>query len=228
MNKETIVKYEKEFLAWCKGESVLLGAPTSMHDRTLIWREVRDFNDWKPLDTVYVLNDYYSIYRKALAEGKTIQTKLLSSEYPKAISNAEKRTEWIDFDNETNKFMGYPRYYRIKPEEVIEVKELKIKIGDFVRVNPIEPLNQKCIKRVKNISFVKNTVSSYVFDDESCAFEKYVKLWKPSENELCWFRNSKLSKPEESIIKKYSKDLEKNYDLIEPYMEGKLPSWIKL
>ena len=72
MRKETIIKYEKEFLAWCKDESVLLGAPTSMHDKTLIWREVRDFNDWKPLDTVYVLNDSYSDYRKALAEGKII------------------------------------------------------------------------------------------------------------------------------------------------------------
>ena len=73
MRKETILNYEKEFLAWCKGESILLGAPASMHEKPLVWREVRDFNDWKPLDTVYVLNDSYSTYRKALAEGKSIQ-----------------------------------------------------------------------------------------------------------------------------------------------------------
>ena len=73
MRKETIIKYKKEFIAWCKGESVLLGAPISMHDRNLIWREVKDFDDWKPLDTVYVLNDSYSIYRKAMAEGQIVQ-----------------------------------------------------------------------------------------------------------------------------------------------------------
>ena len=74
----------------------------------------------------YVINDEYVEFRKALAEGKIIQTKLLSSEYPKAIGNAEKRTEWIDFDTKTNKFMGYPRHYRIKPEETIEVKEPEV------------------------------------------------------------------------------------------------------
>ena len=73
MRKETILNYEKEFLAWCKGESILLGAPASMHEKPLVWREVRDFNDWKPLDTVYVLNDSYSTYRKALAEGKIVE-----------------------------------------------------------------------------------------------------------------------------------------------------------
>ena len=73
MRKETIIKYEKEFLAWCKGESVLLGVTDPMHDRTLIWREVRDFNDWEPLDTVYIFNDSYSIYRKAMLEGKIVQ-----------------------------------------------------------------------------------------------------------------------------------------------------------
>ena len=110
MRKETIIKYEKEFIAWCKGESVLLGAPTSMHDRNLIWREVKDFDDWKPLDTVYVLNDSYSIYRKALAEGKTIQMYCKYDGVPPF---------WDDM-TEVIKSIGFvmtKENYRIKPEE---------------------------------------------------------------------------------------------------------------
>lgn len=117
MRKETIIKYEKEFLAWCKDESVLLGAPASMHDKTLIWREVRDFNDLKPLDTVYVLNDSYSDYRKALAEGKIVQEQDYFNK------------QWRDM--KTDNFHGasktlYEGVYRIKPEEP------KFKVGDWV------------------------------------------------------------------------------------------------
>lgn len=113
MRKETITKYEKEFLAWCKNESVLLGAPASTHDKTLIWREVRDFNDWEPLDTVYVLNDSYSHYRKALAEGKTIQFKTGDCR------------NWVDINDP--KFSQPLTSYRVKPEEP------KFKTGDWIR-----------------------------------------------------------------------------------------------
>ena len=108
MRKETILNYEKEFLAWCKGESILLGAPASMHEKPLVWREVRDFNDWKPLDTVYVLNDSYSTYRKALAEGKVVQNQDYYSK------------QWIDMKNDNFHSASDTQYegvYRIKPEE---------------------------------------------------------------------------------------------------------------
>ena len=114
MRKETIIKYEKEFIAWCKGESVLLGAPTSMHDRNLIWREVKDLDDWKPLDTVYVLNDSYSIYRKAMAEGKII-------EY------LDVRKEWRNLKENCRRIEGIPlNGLRIKPERH------RFKKGDWV------------------------------------------------------------------------------------------------
>jgi len=118
MRKATIIKYEKEFLAWCKDESVLLGAPASMHDKTLIWREVRDFSDWKPLDTVYVLNDSYSDYRKALAEGKIVEFKHPQVGYD----------EWeIVTQEHIFQSVVSGRQYRIKPEEP------KFKAGDWVR-----------------------------------------------------------------------------------------------
>ena len=113
MRKETILNYEKEFLAWCKGESILLGAPASMHEKPLVWREVIDFNDWNPLDTVYVLNDSYSTYRKALAEGKTI-------EY------LNYKEEWENLTKNCRRLEGVPlKELRIKPEEP------KFKVGDW-------------------------------------------------------------------------------------------------
>lgn len=120
MRKETITKYEKEFLAWCKEESVLLGAPDSIHDRTLIWREVKDFNDWKPLDTVYVLNDSYSDYRKALAEGKPVQVNVNYWAFPETDTKNYQDLS-IDFTN-WNKYSV--ECYRIKPEEPKFKKEL--------------------------------------------------------------------------------------------------------
>lgn len=104
-------------------------------------------------------------------------------------------------------------------EEVIEVKEPKIKIGDFVTFLDISNPNPKKVIDIKN---------DIVYTENNKCLISQCKLWKPTERELCWFRNSKWSKPEESIVIKYTKDLEKNYDLIEPYIDGKLPSWIKL
>ena len=125
MRKETIIKYEKEFIAWCKGESVLLGAPTSMHDRNLIWREVKDFDDWKPLDTVYVLNDSYSIYRKALAEGKIVQYNFGNH----GINRKDFPDSWKDLDQSIGILAdrACPENYRIKPEEPINEEVLNIK-----------------------------------------------------------------------------------------------------
>ena len=124
MNRELIKKYKKEFDYWLDNPNDLLFK--SNIDKESKWRKLyADGDDWTWTDhnkIQIVINDNYVEFRKALAEGKTIQTKLLSQEYPSAITNAEKRTEWIDFDVNTNKFMGYPKYYRIKPEEVIEVK----------------------------------------------------------------------------------------------------------
>ena len=115
MRKETIIKYEKEFIAWCKGESVLLGAPTSMYDRNLIWREVKDLDDWKPLYTVYVLNDSYSIYRKALAEGKTLQYNFGNF----GTNKKDFPDSWKDLDLSIGILAdrACPENYRVKPEE---------------------------------------------------------------------------------------------------------------
>lgn len=161
MRKETIIKYEKEFIAWCKGESVLLGATEHTHDRTLIWREVRDFNDWKPLDTVYVLNDSYSIYRKAGAEGKQLQ-----------VSYNGGKT-W--FDKSYRKISwSKSQLVRIKPEEP------KFKVGDWV-------IHNGKYKRVTKA--VDGYIDS--LDNEVAVImkEESLELWEPEDGKYFWYKN---------------------------------------
>ena len=172
MRKETIIKYEKEFLAWCKGESVLLGVTDPMHDRTLIWREVRDFNDWKPLDTVYVLNDSYSIYRKALAEGKSIQ---MLCRYDKMEPIWDDMTEVI----KSIGFVDVKENYRIKPEEP------KFKVGDWV-VNKTS--KQRIIKKVTSTYSDSVTVGNTEVGINVMLIND-LELWKPKKGEYCWFWN---------------------------------------
>ena len=164
MRKETIIKYEKEFLAWCKDESVLLGAPASMHDKTLIWREVRDFNDWKPLDTVYVLNDSYSDYRKALAEGKSIEFYELVDE--DEFDSTKDVYKWLEWRSATpSSAFTKTLNYRIKPEEP------KFKVGDWVRD-----------KKRKHKPFM---VTSSDLETDSPNYVKIdCELWQPQLGEL--------------------------------------------
>ena len=171
MRKETILNYEKEFLAWCKGESILLGAPASMHEKPLVWREVRDFNDWKPLDTVYVLNDSYSTYRKALAEGKSIQ---MLCRYDKMEPIWDDMTEVI----KSIGFVDVKENYRIKPEEP------KFKVGDWV-VEIHSTTKAQVLELFDNQIRVKFCYPDAIITTDSSDFIP----WVPKKGEYCWFWN---------------------------------------
>ena len=171
MRKETILNYEKEFLAWCKGESILLGAPASMHEKPLVWREVRDFNDWKPLDTVYVLNDSYSTYRKALAEGKSIQ---MLCRYDKMEPIWDDMTEVI----KSIGFVDVKENYRIKPEEP------KFKVGDWV-VEIHSTTKAQVLELFGNQIRVKFCYPDAIITTDSSDFIP----WVPKSGECCWFWN---------------------------------------
>ena len=178
MRKAIIIKYEKEFLAWCKGDSVLLGAPTSMHDKTLIWREVRDFNDWKPLDTVYVLNDSYSDYRKALAEGKSIEFYELVDE--DEFDSTKDVYKWLEWRSATpSSSFTKTLKYRIKPEEP------KFKVGNWV-VN--KESKQRIIKKVTSVYSDSVTVGDSTVGINVILI-KDLELWKPQLGELVILKN---------------------------------------
>ena len=214
MKKETIIKYEKEFIAWCKGESVLLGAPAaSMHDRNLIWREVKDLDDWKPLDTVYVLNDSYSIYRKAMAEGKIVQKQ-----------DYFNNKQWLDMKTDDFHDASDTRYkgvYRVKPEEP------KFKVGDWV-------IHNGKYKRVTKA--VDGCIDS--LDNEVAVImkEESLELWEPEDGKYFWYKNDLVRFHEtqanlglllESARGCSYYPAEKNFeDYCEPFI-GKLPSNLK-
>ena len=200
MRKETIIKYEKEFLAWCKGESVLLGAPASMHDRTLIWREVRDFNDWEPLDTVYILNDSYSIYHKAMLEGKIVQKQDYFNK------------QWLDMKIEDFHGASDTRYegvYRIKPEVH------KFKVGDWVVHNGVIKQVTKAVDGL--IDSLDNEVA-VIMKDES------LEPWEPKEGEWCIMYDIDEDPNADSVtIQKW--DGKRKWKPL-PFI-GKLPPYIK-
>ena len=202
MRKETIIKYEKEFLAWCKNKSVLLGVPASMHDKTLIWREVRDFNDWKSLDAVYVLNDSYSYYRKALAEGKTIQ---MYCKYDGVTPIWDDMTEVI----KSIGFVMTKDNYRIKPEEP------KFKVGDWVVHNGVIKQVTKAVDGL--IDSLDNQVA-VIMKDES------LELWEPKEGEWCIMYDIDEDPDADSVtLQKW--DGKRKWKPI-PFI-GKLPPYIK-
>ena len=208
MRKETIIKYEKEFIAWCKGESVLLGTPTSMHDRNLIWREVKDLDDWKPLDTVYVLNDSYSIYRKALAEGKII-------EY------LDFKNEWRDLKENCRRLEGVRlTELRIKPEHKFKKGDWVIHNGEYKRVT----------KAVDGYIDSLNNEVAVIMKEES------LELWKPEDGKYFWYKNDLVRFHEtqtnlglllESARGCSYYPAEKNFeDYCEPFI-GQLPTILK-
>lgn len=99
MNKELILKYEKEFDHWLKGGRVLRLVGDN-------WIYVSDNFKWIKSNAV-VIDDKYVELRKALAMGKTIQIKNMFNE------------RWIDLVN--IEFTGKPEYYRVKEEPNFEV-----------------------------------------------------------------------------------------------------------
>ena len=219
MRKETILNYEKEFLAWCKGESILLGAPASMHEKPLVWREVRDFNDWKPLDTVYVLNDSYSTYRKALAEGKSIQ---MLCRYDKMEPIWDDMTEVI----KSIGFVDVKENYRIEPEEP------KFKVGDWV-VEIHSTTKAQVLELFGNQIRVKFCYPDAIITTDSSDFIP----WVPKKGEWCWFSHkgripviSQFHSLEIDGNIKYSATFPNTphpmigyYDYCEPFL-GKLPT----
>lgn len=216
MRKETVIKFEKEFIAWCKGESVLKGSPMSMCNRDLYWEEVKDFADWKALDTVYVLNDSYSTYRKAQAEGKTIQFK------------PSRDSDFKDINMSLDSYVKeYPHFsvsrYRIKSEEP------EFKVGDWVR-------NSICRSDIgKVLEFTDEDYPKTVCltHNEHC-FLRW-EHWKPQSEEWCWNtvfglvkvigETTEAGKPCYLCWNPWKK-LEQKLSNLEPFI-GELPSHLK-
>lgn len=111
MNKELINKYKIEFDHWLAGGDLLY--TTNYDVTTFQWNPWRSKDNdeadmWNAIDIdKIVINDEYSTYRKALAEGKTIEYTDLRN-YPNVGGWGTMR--------QIDHFNRGVEYYRIKPE----------------------------------------------------------------------------------------------------------------
>lgn len=160
MNKELIKKYRKEFNHWLDGDRLLAKHSVSG------WIEYYGEDIWThQTDLQIVIDDEYVEFRKALAEGKTVE-RLVGGSYD--ITGV-----WQDFNICTHKFDMEPKKYHIKPDEP------KLKVGDWVRhlqpYDEVFPVTEEFLNNSK-------ARKEHSFDE----FE----LWEPHVDEWCWFWKS--------------------------------------
>lgn len=219
MNLETLKKYWNELEHYKNGGSLLariwITDDNDGDESYTIWYKVgcecwdinKVFNytlDYHKLQII--INDEYSIYRKALAEGKIIQ-----------INNSNPET-WIDID--TDKLANYnPSFLRIKPDEP------KFKVGDFVT-----PLNRNINYSVWQIDKVLscNTLVS----GSTMLDPRTIQLWMPVKGEWCWFYDSKsnkcavISQFKEKWKNKFRSTTDTHWQFCEPFLNS-IPSYFK-
>ena len=209
MNKELIKNYKNEFEHWINGGKIL-----SKHTLVSTWSDCQSEDIWRIPDkdiskVLIVIDDEYSVYRKALAEGKTIQYRNL---------NISAFKDWQNLEN----LKFNPNFeHRIKPEES------KFKKGDWVIHNGV-------VKRVTKA--VDGYIDS--LDNEVAVImkEESLELWEPEDEKYFWYKNDLVKIHEtqanlglllESARGCSYYPAEKNFeDYCEPFI-GKLPSNLK-
>ena len=202
MNKQLINKYKPEFDHWLNGGSVLIKSG-------LGWVPIATEFAWScntSVDALFVINDEYAEFRKALAEDKIIQ-----------INNSKPET-WIDID--TDKLANYnPSFLRIKPDEP------KFKVGDFVRY--IYANSTKALE-INNI----NGNRYYFTNSEMSCVEHELEPWTPIKGEWCWFydeasnKYSHLARFNEMWNNRFRSTTDTPWLFCEPFLNS-LPSYLK-
>jgi len=152
---------------------------------------------------IYVQNDEYVEFRKALADGKQIQ-------FLQTVNDAEKNPKWIDCPNGFKFTKDIT--YRIKPE---------FEVGCWIYIPSGDPEG----KALANIIYAENgkykaecnkytSWCTVMWDDESLENGKVViEKWSPERGEWCVFYNELncseyiIAKYKESDNKFYTEDL---------------------
>jgi hypothetical protein len=205
MNKELIKKYSKEFNHWINGGKLL-----AKHDNKG-WINYYGEDIWThSAETLIVIDDEYSMFRKALIEGESIEV---------LQSNTER---WVNIGTIIESIK--PELYRIKPNKP---ERHKFKKGDWV-------IHNGKYKRVTK------AVDGYIdsLDNEVAVImkEESLELWEPEEEEYFWYKNDLVKFHETQanlgLLLKSARGCsyypaEKNFeDFCEPYL-GRLPSNLK-
>ena len=200
MNKELINKYKPEFDHFLNEGKILY-----KHIHSIAWWNDEPW-DYSPVYiTAIIINDEYSEFRKALAEGKTI-------EYLGQSSNVWHEVPEPDF-------ILHPTCYRIKPDKP------NFKVGDFVT-----SLNRdiNCsVWQIDKILSCNTVVSGSTMLDP-----RTIQLWTPIKGEWCWFYDSKSSKS--AALAKFNEKCNDKFifnnnvfwQFCEPFLNS-IPSYLK-
>ena len=154
MNKELILKYKNEFDYWVNGGNLLCF--TEVYGP---YYEVTDEKWDFVCDIEFIIDDVYVEFRKALAEGKTIQFNFGNS----GPNKTDFPNVWKDLDLSIGILANraLPENYRIKPEP----EESKFKVGDWVHIPALDSVPCQ-------------------FSEDLCMLG--LEKWEPQSDEWCW------------------------------------------
>ena len=156
MNTKLIKKYKTEFNYYVEGGNLLyfteVGGP---------YYEVTDEKWDFVCDIEFIIDDVYVEFRKALAEGKTVQLN-------KAEKFSDPKRGWVDLSCNClgHSSVLFPvEYYRIKPEDSDKPKITKFKVGDWVHIPALDSVPCQ-------------------FSEDLCMLG--LEKWEPQSDEWCW------------------------------------------
>ena len=201
MNKQLINKYKPEFDHWLNDGEVLYKHINS----DAWWHEPWNYSP--DYVKAIIINDEYVEFRKALVEGKTIESKVIHCISNNSCHYGEELPWAIDT---SGKFKGMPDLYRIKSDEP------KFKVGDFVT-----PFNRKIncsIWQIDKVLSCGTLVSGSKMLDP-----RTIQLWTPVKDEWCWFYdncNSKYSRLAQFYDMNISKD-----NSLSTFMSSHITQW---
>jgi hypothetical protein len=220
MNAELIKQYKPEF------DHQLYGGKLQHRDEFGEWHSTRDIWDSKDGQiTAVVVDDEYLPFRKALAEGKTVQYNFGNH----GINRKDFPDSWKDLDQSIGILAdrACPENYRIKPNEP------KFKVGDWVQHIELSSTYGSHILKIEEID-ERNKSLGFVslIGQGKTLHSNLAKLWKPEPDDYCWFWDLSKQTPilgqyaefENRIARKACEYLElKTYSYCEPFI-GTLPS----
>ena len=155
MNKDLIKKYKAEFDHWLNGGQLL-----AKHDNKG-WINYYGEDIWThSAETLIVIDDEYSMFRKALIEEENIEVLQQNTE------------RWVNINTIIKSIK--PELYRIKP------KEPKFKVGDWV-------IHNGKYKRVTKT--INGYIDSLDNEVAVIMKEESLELWEPKEEEYFWYKN---------------------------------------
>jgi hypothetical protein len=204
MNKQLILNNIEAFNHWLNGGKVLCSQyhePSKLDWEDMCW----SFND---SDMPVIINDEYVEFRKALAEGKTVQCK----------DHIDEGDGWYEPEQINAGHFDKTCTYRIKPEEP------QFTAGDWVRIGD----------KITKVSKIKG--DAVYMEDGKWQNKNCFELWQPQPDEWCWFYNEgqKSSRLAQFNHIAYGEDREGQYKDMqgnyftscEPFI-GEVPEYLK-